>query len=607
MSIKGVAGEDRQDFTSNESKALRRRSLRLLGDLLGPHKRRITITMAMVLASTALQVVGPLFIAAGIDRGLPAAANDSDFTPLILIGLGFVLTGLGASGLLAGYTSLSIQISQDVMAELRRRVFAHTQRLSLGFHEKYTSGRIISRQTSDIAILAELLNGGISNLVSGVLLMVFTGGALIALDPGSALPVLVAVAPVIAISVWFSHASRREFRRSRTFSARLIIQFVETMRGIRAVKGFRRETDNNSSYAEKVEDYREATRRTIHIFGIYEPVLKVIGNLTVASVLALGAFRVIDGGLEIGVLLACVLYVRNIFTPVDSLAGFYNSFQSASAALEKISGVLDEEPTVAAADSPQPLPQGPGEIRFDSVSFSYDQDAVVLPHCDLTIPGGQTVALVGQTGAGKSTIAKLIARFYDPTDGAVTLDGVNLRDLDDRELRKAIVLVTQEPYLFSGTIADNIRLGKPDATDQEIRDAARALGADDFISSLPDGYQTDVNKRGGRLSSGQRQLVSFARAFLANPRVLILDEATSSLDMPSERLVQHALATLLTARTAVIIAHRLSTVAIADRALVIDKGGIIEDGPTEELIAGTGRFAELHAAWRESLVDQAAS
>jgi len=284
------------------------------------------------------------------------------------------------------------------------------------------------------------------------------------------------------------------------------------------------------------------------------------------------------------------------------MAMFYNSYQSAAAALEKISGVLEEKPTVPDPVEPIDLWTARGHVNFDDVTFAYKGDQVVLPNFTLDMPAGQTIALVGSTGAGKSTLAKLISRFYDPTEGSVTLDGVDLRKLHPKDLRRAIVMVTQEAYLFSGSVADNIAIGKPDATADEITAAAKAVGADEFIRSLPNGYDTDVNKRGGRVSAGQRQLISFARAFLADPAVLILDEATASLDIPSERLVQEALQTLLADRTAVIIAHRLSTVAIADRVLVMEHGRIVEDGTPRDLIAGTGRFAQLHAAWRDSLV-----
>jgi ATP-binding cassette subfamily B protein len=299
---------------------------------------------------------------------------------------------------------------------------------------------------------------------------------------------------------------------------------------------------------------------------------------------------------------AAILYARRFYDPMEDLAMFYNSYQSATSALEKISGVLEEQPSVPEATGAKPLENAKGLVRFEGVSFSYSNGIEVIPKLELEIPAGQTIALVGTTGAGKSTIAKLVSRFYDPTSGSITLDSVDLRKISTKDLRRAVVMVTQEAYLFSGSVADNIALGRPNATPDEIEQAAKAVGAHDFIMSLPDGYSTDVNKRGGRVSSGQRQLISFARAFIADPAVLILDEATSSLDVPSERLVQHGLKTLLANRTAIIIAHRLSTVAIADRVLVMEHGKIIEDDSPKNLISGSGKFSKMHKAWRESLV-----
>ncbi len=601
MTTTGTTGEDRQDLNKLENKNIRARSIALLRNLVVPHRARFGWTAALVVVSTALQVAGPTLIARGIDTGLPAAIERGDFLPIVLIVVGFALAGIGAAGFLALYTRWSTEISQDVLGELRRRIFAHSQRLSLEFHERYTSGRIIARQTSDIDTLGELLNGGLSSLVSGLLYLVFTAIALVSIDPVSGIPLALAMIPVVLVTWWFSNASRREFRASRIYSARLIIQFVESMTGIRAVKAFRREPVDRDTYAAKVEDYRFATQRSIQVYGIYDPALKVIGSITVAIVLLLGALRVVEGAFEVGALLAVVLYTRRFFGPIENLAMFYNSFQGASAALEKLSGFLEETPSVVEPTKPKPFTPRRGDVTLTKVAFSYSPETPILPEFSLSIPGGQTVALVGATGAGKSTLAKLIARFYDPTSGVVELDGVNLREIADSELRQAVTLVTQEAYLFSGSVADNIRLGKTDATDDEVVAAARAVGAHDFIMALPDGYDTDVNKRGGRLSAGQRQLVSFCRAFIANPSVLILDEATASLDIPSERLIQHGLKTLLADRTAIIIAHRLSTVAIADRVLVMDHGQIVEDGPTSDLLKGTGRFTTLHQAWRESL------
>jgi ATP-binding cassette subfamily B protein len=433
--------------------------------------------------------------------------------------------------------------------------------------------------------------------------MLFTAVALVLLDGWSGLILFCSFVPLAFLIRWFQRRSAATFRESRVASAKLIVFFVETMTGIRAVQAFRKEARNAREYGALTEDYRSINARSIRLFAVMEPGLTLIGNLTVAAVLLFGAFRVVGGGLEIGALLAAVLYARRFFDPMEDIATFYNAYQSAAAALEKISGVLEESPTVPEPAKPQPLATGvTGKVRFEGVRFAYRPDREILPRFDLDVPAGQTIALVGSTGAGKSTLAKLIARFYDPSDGRITLDGIDLRNLTNQDLHRAVVMVTQEAYLFSGSVADNIELGRPSATRAEIEAAATAVGADEFIRSLPDGYDTDVNKRGGRVSAGQRQLISFARAFLADPEVLILDEATASLDIPSERLVQEALQTLLADRTALIIAHRLSTVAIADRVLVMEHGRIVEDGAPADLIAGTGRFAALHAAWRDSLV-----
>jgi len=602
VGVEGVEGEERNDFTKAESKQIRQRSLRLLGSLLKPERARVILTMIVVIISTAAQVAGPALIAFGIDKGLPALLNGQDWMPIGLTVGAYLVAGVVGAGLIAWYTVLTAKISQAILFDLRTRVFLHTQQLSLEFHESYTSGRIISRQTSDLDSIKELLDSGINQLVQGALYMVFTAVAMFLVDGVSGLILLAALVPLAFLTRWFQKRSQQLFRRTRVASARLIVQFVETMTGIRAVKAFRKEKRNEKEFGDLVEDYRDVNSKVIQLFGIFDPGLVLIGNVALAVVLVAGGLRVAAGSLAIGALLAALLYTRQFFAPAQDMAMFYNSYQSAAAALEKISGVLEEKPGVPDPVTPIDLWSANGAVNFEGVEFAYKKDRVILPEFDLQIPAGQTIALVGSTGAGKSTLAKLMARFYDPSQGVVTLDGIDLRDLHPKDLRRAIVMVTQEAYLFSGSVAENIALGKPDATRDEIVHAAKAVGAHEFIESLPGGYDTDVNKRGGRVSAGQRQLLSFARAFLADPVVLILDEATASLDIPSERLVQEGLTTLLADRTAIIIAHRLSTVAIADRVLVMEHGRIVEDGTPRDLIAGTGRFAQLHAAWRDSLV-----
>ncbi|MBU19388.1 MULTISPECIES: ABC transporter ATP-binding protein [unclassified Microbacterium] len=600
--VVGTAGEDRSDYTKDESRVIRRRSLRLLGSLISPLRWQVVLAGVVLVVSTALQVAGPALIAFGIDTALPAVLDEANWMPTIGVVAVYLVAGLGGAGLVGWFAVVAARLTQAVMLDLRKRIFLHTQRLSLEFHESYTSGRIISRQTSDLESIRELLDGGLNQLVSGLLYGGFTLIALLLLDWQSGVILAVMGVPLFLLMRWFYLRSQVVYRESRVISAKLIVKFVETMTGIRAVKAFRKEPRNDGEFGDVAEDYRDVNMRSIRLFGTFEPGLMAVASVSIALVVLWGGLRVADGAIAIGILLASVLYVRNFFAPLQEVAMFLNSYQAATAALEKVSGVLEEEPTVPDPTDAVDLWTARGHVAFEDVTFGYADDRVILPHFSLDIPAGQTIALVGTTGAGKSTLAKLVSRFYDPTRGAVTLDGVDLRRLHPKDLRRAIVMVTQEAYLFSGTVADNIALGKPDATLDEIEAAAKAVGADAFIRALPDGYDTDVNKRGGRVSAGQRQLISFARAFLANPAVLILDEATASLDIPSERAIQDALQTLLADRTAIIIAHRLSTVAIADRVLVMEHGRIIEDDTPETLIAGTGKFAQLHAAWRESLV-----
>ncbi|MDO5635452.1 MAG: ABC transporter ATP-binding protein [Micrococcus sp.] len=615
MRVLGVGGEENLSYTAEERRHIRRRSWALLRQLAAPVKGMLLLTVLLVVISNAGRAAVPLLIAWTIDDGLPRViaavqAGESPWPVVLTFGGTYAAVGLVTGVLLGIYTWLTAKASQQMLLALRLRVFRHTQRLSLGFHETYTSGRVISRQTSDLEALRELLDQGVSALVSGVMFMLFTAVSILILDVQSFFVLLIAFVPVAIMVRWYQVRSEAVYRRSRVSSARSIVHFVETMTGIRAVQAFRRQRSNERTYARLATAYRNDMVESLNLFGVLQPGLVVTGNLTVVALLVFGGMRVLDGELAVGVLVALLLAGRRVFQPMEMVAMFYSSFQSAGAALEKVSGLLEEEPTVVEPATPALLPGATrvgegvasGRLEFRQAVFGYGTGAVVLPEFDLTIPAGQTVAVVGTTGAGKSTLVKLIARFYDLSSGTLTLDGVDLRELASVDLRRNVVMVTQEAFLFSGSIAENIALGKPGASEAEIQAAARAVGAHEFILAMPEGYDTDVSKRGGRLSAGQRQLVSFARAFLADPAVLILDEATSSLDLPSERLVQDGLESLLGNRTALIIAHRLSTVEIADRVLVVDAGRIVEDGSPAELIAAGGRFAALHQAWEDSLV-----
>ena len=593
-----IALED-QIHLGRESRAeVRRRSRRLLASLLRPMRWRFVITLVLVALAQFSKAAGPVIVASAIDNALPLLL-EGDSSRMVFDAVLYLASAVGGGLFTLGYIRLNGRISQDVLYDMRGRVFRHTQGLSLEFHEKYTSGRIIARQTSDLDAVRELLDSGISSLLSGFLYMASIATLLVMLDPPSGAMLLIAVVPVALLTWWFQNRSQLHYRSTRVASANLIVQFVETMSGHRAVQAFRAEKRNAQTHAQLAEEYRAADQKAVGLIGVYDPGIVLIGNLTVAVVLMLDGFRVFDGGLELGALVAATLYAKRFFQPVQDMARFYNSLQSALAALEKISGFLEVIPSIRSPKHPTPLRDIAGTIRFDGVRFAYGEGADVIPKLDLTLAAGETVALVGSTGAGKSTIAKLLARFYDVSEGAVTIDGIDVRDVSNNELRRAVVMVTQASFLFSGTVADNISIGRPDASREDVSAAARAVGAHRFIEELPDGYDTDVNTRGGRLSAGQRQLVSFARAFLADPAVLILDEATSSLDLPSEAMVQRALDTLLEGRTAVIIAHRLSTVEHADRVLVLEHGSVIEDGTPAALIQRDGGvFAAMHAAWK---------
>jgi len=597
---RGIATEDVDDLPSAAGVFLRARSRRLLGELVRPHRRQVRWLLLVILVQNLAWLAGPWLVGLGIDNALPALMDDGSVAPLIWIGSAMLLAAGTDAILRYAFLQRTGAIGQDMLLTLRRRVFSHVQRLPLAFHERYTSGRVISRLTSDVDALNELLDEGLDGLLTALFSIMTIGIVLIVLDPPLGLVTMLAFPLLLLLGRWFQQNSAKAYRRTRETVAMVIVQFVESLGGIRAVHAFRREPRDTEIFRTLNEDNRKAQDRAFWLMSIFVPGVQLIGNLVTVGVLMYGAIRVMDGDLQIGVLTAFLLYIRRFFDPMSDVAMFYNSYQSAVAALEKLSGVLEEQSSVAPAQDPEPLAQAHGDVRFDGVQFGYG-DAIVLPQLDLHIPQGQTIALVGATGAGKSTLARLAGRFYDPREGSVSLDGVDLRRLSDEDLRRAVVMVTQESFLFSGSVADNIGFGRPGASRAEVEHAARAIGADEFIQRLPEGYDTDVRKRGGRLSAGQRQLVSFARAFLADPAVLILDEATSSLDVPSERLVQRALGTILADRTAIIIAHRLSTVEIADRVLVMDAGRLIEDGSPYDLLAGSGRFADLHTAWRDSL------
>ncbi|MCV7290465.1 ABC transporter ATP-binding protein [Mycolicibacterium wolinskyi] len=597
-----IKDEQDDDLPIDESVPRRREARALLGSLLRPYRWTVGALALVVIVENVARLSVPILVQRGIDRGIPPIIDGGPARELMVI-VGTLCTVVVIQAVSRMFfLRRSGRIGQEVLLELRRRVFRHFQRLDVAFHDRYTSGRVVSRSTNDVEAIQDMLETGFDSLITAVLTLFGTAILLIALDWRLGLMCLAAFPILVALVWWFRNESAKTYRLVRESAALVIVQFIETMTGIKAVQAYRREPRNQEIFEDIADDYRAINEKTFKLLAIFMPGVKLVGNITTGVVLLYGGYRVLNGEMTIGTLAAFLLYLRMFFEPMQEISQFFNTFQSASSALEKLAGVLAEKPGIADPAHPVALSEVKGDIEFHDVQFSYTPGRPVLPGLTLQVPAGQTVALVGTTGAGKTTIAKLIARFYDPTSGAVTLDGIDLRDLSQSELRRHVVMVTQENFMFEGTIADNIRFGRPDATDEQVRAAAQAVGADRFIATLADGYDTDVAKRGGRLSAGQRQLVAFARAFLADPAVLILDEATSSLDIPSERMVQRALETVLADRTALVIAHRLSTVQIADRVLVLEHGRIVEDGPPADLIErADGAYAALHRAWVDSL------
>ncbi|HVE91292.1 MAG TPA: ABC transporter ATP-binding protein [Actinomycetota bacterium] len=606
-SWRGVASETAEEVTGGMAGFLRRRSRRLLGSLLRPHLRGFAMGGVLVTLNAAAILAGPLLVKLGIDSGIEpfvagAPRRGQPLTILFLVVAAYAVMQILDAVTLRGFQRVTGRTGENVLYDLRTRVHDHFQRLSVSFYERYTSGRIIARLTSDIDALSELLYTGMIALPVAILQLVGIAVILFFLDPPLAAVTLSVFPLVFLLTRWFRRESERVYRKVREAVALVIIHFTESLGGIRAVHAYRREPRNQEIFEDVNGRYRDANMESIRVSSLYGPGVQVLGDLAVTACLVYGGYRVLGHDIPIGTLVAFVLYMRQFFQPMQELSQVYNVFQAASASLEKLSGVLEEEPSVAEPDPASAVSRQHwgGRITFEDVTFAY-REKPVLEHLSFEVPAGQTVALVGPTGAGKSTIAKLVSRFYDPTRGRVCIDGVDLRCLSDADLRRTIVLVTQEGFLFSGTVAENIAFGRPDATREDIERAARVVGAYGFISELPEGFDTDVRKRGGRLSAGQRQLVALARAFLADPQVIIFDEATSSIDMPSERLIQEALEVVLRDRTAFIIAHRLATVEIADRVLVIEDGGVVEDGSPGDLVLQPGRWAALSQAWEDSL------
>ena len=572
----------------------RRRIATLVGLAL-PYRARTAGAIVSLFAFTLVALVPPLLAKLAVDQGI----KTGDLQTLAWIVVAFVATGLVAFGLSSLQTYLTGWVGERALADLRIRLFAHLQRLSLGYFERNRTGVIVSRITNDVEALDTLITDGVTSLVQNLMLLVGTAVVLFVLDWRLALATL-SVLPLMALAtIWFRIRSNRAYRRVRERIGLVTATLAEDIAGMRVVQSYAREPRNQASFRGINSLYRDANYETIVLNGLYFPVVDFLASLATAIVLGYGGYLLVNDQVSIGTLLAFFLYLANFFDPVQQLSQLYNTFLSATAALDKIIEVLDEEPEIVDAPAAFALPRIDGNVRFDGVRFGYGSLPDVLHSIDLDVPAGTSVALVGQPGAGKSTIAKLIARFYDVREGRITIDGHDLREVEQKSLRRQLGVVPQEGFLFAGTVAENIAFARPDATREEVEQVAAAVGADGWIRELENGYDTQLGERGFRLSLGQRQLLAFARALLADPRILILDEATSSVDIGTERVIESALHRLLLGRTAFVIAHRLSTIQGADLIVVLADGQIVETGTHAELMARGGAYTGLYGDWAE--------
>lgn len=579
----------------------RGRKVRWLIGLLRPYRARVALMMVALVFATAAALAPPYLAGQAIDKGL----IPRDIQALDLIVAAFLVTAIVYWAATWVQTYLVGWVGQRVLQGLRERIFAHIQSMSLGFFTRNRPGVLISRMTNDVAALDQLISDGIVTLFSSVLTLIGVVVILLLLDVGLAL-VVFATFPILAVaSIIFRVTAAGAYRATRERIAEVTAYLQETLSGVRIVRSFAQEPRHVSRMAQLNEANREANMKTVYLNASYFPAVEFLSAVGTAVIVLYGGYQALNGQIEVGVVVAFVGYLQTFFDPIQQLSNLYTTYQQGMAALDKIFELLETEPDMV--DSPDAIDLGriEGKVTLEDVWFSYiepsgkSEPAWALRDVNLEIPAGSSIALVGETGAGKSTLAKLVARFYDPQKGSVSVDGHDLREVDSHCLRSQLGIVPQEGFLFSGSVAENIAFGRPTASQEEIVHAASVIGADEFIRQLPDGYDSEVGERGVALSAGQRQLIAFARALLAEPRILILDEATSNVDVRTERTIEQGLERLLDGRTSIVIAHRLSTIRDADRICVLEHGTVAEIGTHDELLAAGGRYADLYGNWAE--------
>jgi ATP-binding cassette, subfamily B, bacterial len=567
--------------------------------MLRPHRRMMSLSALFIVVEALCVQAGPSLVKLGIDDGI----TPHDWTALSIIGIVAILAVVVSAAASGARVATTGRVASRVMFELRVRTFAHLQRLSLDYYTDEKAGVIMTRMTSDIESLQQLLQDGLPQFaLQGVTMLIVTV-VLFFYSVELALITILLIVPVLTgLSLWFRSASDKGYNRVRDGIAGVLSDLSESLSGVRVVTGFNRARHNVLQHRNVTGVYRDANDHTAHLAATYGACTEFWGLLGQAALLLIGGNMVRDGNLSVGALAAFILYLNSFFLPIQSLVQQYNLYQQGQAAITKLDELLETHPTVEESSTAEPLPPIEGAVSLHHVTFAYDPAKPVLHDVDLDIAAGETISLVGPTGAGKSTIAKLVTRFYDPTEGSVAIDGHDLRDITIDSLRRQLGVVPQEPFLFAGTMRDNIAFARPDATDEEVEEAVRRVGLTELIDRLPEGVDTPVHERGVSLSSGERQLIALARAFLASPRVLVLDEATSNLDLKSETQVEVGLDAVLEGRTAIIVAHRLSTAMRADRIAVVDDGRILELGSHDELVARPGgRYAEMFEAWMSHL------